>query len=194
MSRQTSIVASLALLIAFPLASCESLPGSRTQQSTAVGAAAGAATGALIAGKGNRLVGALIGGAVGAAGGYLIGAKTDWFKKDDGERRALQAIESARQNPATVADVEQASTADLNSDGFVTIDELVAMKQAGLNDEQMLARLRATDQIFDLTEDQKKALIDAGISPYVVAEMPRINQAEKNRVLAEQEALGTPSR
>jgi hypothetical protein len=68
------------------------------------------------------------------------------------------------------------------------------MKQAGLNDEQMLARLRATDQIFDLTEDQKKALIDAGISPYVVAEMPRINQAEKNRVLAEQEALGTPSR
>ena len=58
------------------------------------------------------------------------------------------------------------------------------MDQAGLPDTEFLARLRATDQIFELNEDQRRALLDAGISPQVVAEMPRINQAEKNRVLA----------
>ncbi|MGH7338516.1 MAG: hypothetical protein ACREI7_13120, partial [Myxococcota bacterium] len=130
------------------------------------------------------LIGALIGGAVGAGAGYLIGAKTGWFEDEDGDRHARTAIENARKDPATVADVAHASTADLNSDGFVTFDELVAMDQAGLRDTEFLARLRATDQIFELNEDQRRALLDAGISPAVVAEMPRINQAEKNRVLA----------
>jgi len=37
---------------------------------------------------------------------------------------------------------------------------------------------------LDLTAKQKQALIDAGISPYVAAEMTRINEPEKNRVLA----------
>jgi hypothetical protein len=174
------------------LTSCESLPGSRNQQSTAIGGVAGAAAGALIGGEGNRIAGALIGGALGAGAGYLIGAQTDWFESDDGDREARRAIENARSDPATVADVADARTADLNSDGFVTFDELVAMDQAGLSDSEMLARLRATDQIFELSEDQREALLDAGISPRVVAEMPRINQGEKDRVLARREPLGRP--
>jgi hypothetical protein len=174
----------LLLLLALPLGSCESLPGTRTQQSTAIGAAAGAAGGALIAGEGNRLVGALIGGAVGAGAGYLLGAKTDWFSRDDGDEHARAAIDAAHTRPATVGQVAKASTADLNADGFVTFDEIVAMDRAGLDDAKMIQRLRATGQVFDVTPAQRDALTEAGVSPVVVAEMPRINQAEKNRVLA----------
>ncbi len=184
MKRLQATLAALSIVISLPLASCESLPGSRTQQSTAIGATAGAAAGAAIAGQGNRIVGALIGAAVGGAGGYLIGAKTDWFKRDDGDEQATAAVQQAQRNPATAADVQRASTADLNGDGFVTFDEVVAMDKAGLSDREMIARLRATDQVFDLNADQRQALLRAGVSPTVVAEMPRINQDEKNRVLA----------
>jgi len=48
----------------------------------------------------------------------------------------------------------------------------------------MIQRLHATGQVFDLTSKQKQALIADGISPYVAAEMTRINEPEKNRVLA----------
>jgi uncharacterized protein YbjT (DUF2867 family) len=178
-------------VLATALAACESLPGSRTQQSTAIGGAAGAAAGALIGGEGNRIAGALIGGALGAGAGYLIGAKTDWFDNENGDRQARTAIENARSDPATAADVARARTADLNSDGFVTFDEVVAMDQAGLSDAEALARLRATDQIFELSEGQRRALLDAGVSPQVVAEMSRINQEEKDRVLARRDS---PSR
>jgi hypothetical protein len=191
MMHRLSIPVALVVLATTPLVSCESLPGSRTQQSTVIGGAAGAAAGAVIAGEGNRIAGALIGGALGAGAGYLIGAKTDWFEDEDGDESARTAIANARANPATAADVARARTADLNSDGFVTFDELVAMDQAGLSDTEVLARLRATDQIFELSGDQRRALLDAGVSPQVVAEMPRINQAEKNRVLAS-DSLGRP--
>ena len=184
MMKRLSISIVFVVLATTPLISCESLPGSRTQQSTVIGGAAGAAAGAMIAGEGNRLVGALIGGAVGAGAGYLIGAKTGWFEDEDGDQHARAAIENAQKDPATAADVAGARTADLNSDGFVTFDELVAIDQAGLSDAEFLARLRATDQIFELNETQRRALLKAGISPQVVAEMPRINQAEKNRVLS----------
>ena len=52
---------------------CEDLPGSRTEQATVIGGAAGAGIGAVLAEE-NRLLGALIGGLLGAGGGYLIGA------------------------------------------------------------------------------------------------------------------------
>ena len=177
MNRRTPTVALALLLFTLPSASCQS-------PSPAVSAAGGAAAAPAIAGKGNRIASALIGGSGGAAGGYLIGAKPDWFATADGERRARQAIENARQKPATADDVAGLQTADANSDGFVTFDELIAMKQAGFDDEDMLQRLYATGQVFDLTPKQKQSLIDAGISPFVAVEMTRINESEKNRVLA----------
>ncbi len=184
MKRTVPTAALVAALIALPpLAGCESLPGSRTQQSTAIGAVAGAAGGALIAGEGNRLVGALIGGALGAAGGYLIGSRTEWFGNDEGSAHAVQAVENARLDPATAADAQRASTADLNADGFVTFDEIVAMDAAGFGDDEMLRRLRATGQVFELNASQRDALLEAGVSARVVSEMERIRQDEKLRVL-----------
>lgn len=177
----------LACAMAGVLVACESLPGTRTQQSTAAGAVAGAAVGAVVAGEGNRLAGALLGAAVGAAGGYLIGARTSWFDDDDSSRAALDAVSDAKRDPATAEDARRASTADINEDGFVTLDELVAMDAAGFDDRVMLARLRATGQVFELNDEQEAAVIAAGVSPYVVSEMQRIRVEEKARVLADTE-------
>ena len=51
----------------------------------------------------------------------------------------------AQESPATVDDVRRSSTEDLNGDGFVTVDELVALQRAGLSDDPILRRLEATD-------------------------------------------------
>jgi hypothetical protein len=174
-------ILAMTLLVGAVIA-CENLPGTRKQQGTVIGGAIGTAAGAAIAGE-NRLLGALIGGAIGAGGGYLIGANTDWFDDPDRDRAAREAIREAQVSPASVADVERSSTADLNEDGFVTTDELLAMERAGLSDAEILDRLRDTGQIFDLSASQERALIDAGVSPTVVAQMQDINRDRREDIL-----------
>ncbi|HEX2238543.1 MAG TPA: hypothetical protein VHJ19_09450, partial [Gammaproteobacteria bacterium] len=68
------------------------------------------------------------------------------------------------------------STADLNGDGFVTTDEVVAMGKAGLSNQEMIDRLQATGQVFALNAKQKNDLTEAGVSPEVVAAMDNINR------------------
>jgi hypothetical protein len=137
-----------------------------------IGGLGGAAAGAAIA-KNNRLLGALIGGAVGAGGGYLIGANWDKIKGDKKED-AKKAAEKAEKNPATAADVRNSDTADLNKDGFVTLDEIVAMEKAGLSDKEMIQRLDSTDQYFELTKDQEKYLLDRGVDRTVISAMQQM--------------------
>lgn len=62
-------------LAALIIASCKSM--NNTQKGTAIGVGAGAAAGAIIAGKHGTALGALIGAAVGGTGGYLIGKNMD---------------------------------------------------------------------------------------------------------------------
>lgn len=69
----------------------------------------------------------------------------------------------------------QGGTADLNDDGFVTMDEIVAMQKAGLSDDEILARCRATQQIFQLSPEQEKALRDAGVHEKVVTGLRGMN-------------------
>ncbi|MGH7289393.1 MAG: hypothetical protein ACREI8_15390, partial [Myxococcota bacterium] len=107
----------------------------------------------------------------------------DWFDDPDRERRARETIRDAQVSPASVEDVRRSSTADLNDDGFVTTDELTAMERAGLSDDETLRRLRATGQIFDLSRSQEDALIQAGVSRRVVAEMQDINRDRREDVL-----------
>jgi hypothetical protein len=177
--KKNLVVSSLLLAVSI---GCENLPGTRESQGAVIGGAVGAATGAAVHGE-NRLLGALIGGAIGAGGGYLIGAKTDWFDDPDRDRRARETIRDAQVSPATVEDVRRSSTADLNDDGFVTTDELTAMERAGLNDDEILRRLRATGQIFDLSRSQEDGLIEAGVSARVVEEMQNINRQQREDVL-----------
>jgi hypothetical protein len=162
-----------------PITGCENLPGGEKEQGAVIGGAGGAAAGAAIAKK-NRLLGALIGGALGAGGGYLIGSQVE--KTKDGEDRekhreeAIKAHERAERSPAKASDVDRARTADLNNDGFVTLDEVVAMRQANLSDRDMIQRLDDTDQIFELTEYQEDYLRTRGVSDDVLRAMRDMNQ------------------
>jgi hypothetical protein len=170
------------------LAGCQNLPGTKEQQGAVGGGAAGAIIGSALAE--NELFGALLGGALGAAGGYLIGANYERLLGEKGDREdARQAVVEASRNPATAEDVDDSSTADLNGDGFVTMDEVIAMEEAGLNNERMIDRLEATEQVFVLNAEQEDRLIEAGVSPKVVAAMETINQEKRKQLLEERNEI-----
>jgi hypothetical protein len=170
---------------------CEQLPGRPREQGAVIGGVGGAAAGAALA-RGNPLLGALVGGALGAGGGYLIGAHVDKVRNNDSEG-AVEAAQRAQNNPATAEQARQAATADVNNDGFVTMDEIIAMDRAGFDDQEMLSRLRATDQIFELTPEQEEYLIQRGVSTQVVSAMRDINREERDRLLSErQDVIGRP--
>lgn len=171
-------------LLAISLGGCQNLPGTDEQQGAVAGGAAGAIIGSAIAE--NELFGALLGGALGAGGGYLIGANYEKLVGEGGDREeAREAVAEATKDPATAEDVDDASTADLNRNGFVTMDEVVAMEEAGLSDDEMIERLEATEQVFELSDEQADALVDAGVSSDVVAAMETINQDEREQLLEE---------
>lgn len=150
---------------------CSKLPGTAEQQGAVGGGVAGAGAGAALA-EDNRLLGAAIGGVLGAGGGYLIGREID--KRDEGEAR--EAAEQARRQPATVEQARTADSADLDDNGFVTLDEVVALEEAGLSDRQIVDRLEATDQVFALSQEQEQILLDEGVSRDVIRAMRTLNQ------------------
>lgn len=170
--RNRLIVFSLGSALAVaPLVGCEQLPGDEKTQGAVIGGVGGAAAGAMLGGDDNRLLGALIGGALGAGGGYLIGGQLD--KNEDDARDAARR---ARENPATVEDVRDARDADVNRDGFVSLDEVVAMERAGLSNREMIDRLGDTGQVFVLTEEQEDYLSDRGVDEDVIREMRDLNR------------------
>ena len=184
------LMSALTLTSMFGVTGCESVSNSKPQQGTT---AAGASTVGVA--KENRILRGLCGGALGPGGGYLIGAqlsKADQKHRDE----AIQASRNAEKRPATVADVGNSTTADLNRDGYVTMDEVVAMKNAGLSDQEMVRRLQATSQIFELTSEQEKYLRDHGVDNSVVGRIGTINQDvrdqadrdQKMREIAKQDA------
>jgi hypothetical protein len=158
---------------------CEQLPGSSKTQGAVIGGAGGALAGAAIS-KHSRLLGALIGGALGAGGGYLIGAQVQKTRDPDRHRdEAVRASRYAESHPARSSDVDpnsRSQTADLNNDGFVTLDEVVAMRDAGLSERDMIQRLRDTGQVFELTSEQEDYLRKNGVSRNVVTAMRDLNQ------------------
>jgi uncharacterized protein YcfJ len=161
---------------------CSNLPGNEKSQGAVIGGLGGAVAGAAIGGKENRLLGAILGGALGAGGGYVIGAQVDRVKDKDSDG-AQRAVRNAQERPATVEEARKATTADLNSDGFVTLDEMVAMEKADISDDNMIARLEATDQVFDLTNEQRNYLRDQGVSDRVISALSNINREARERLL-----------
>jgi hypothetical protein len=174
-------------LIVSPMAfmGCESLPGDEKTQGAVIGGAGGALAGGMLAGDDDRLLGALIGGALGAGGGYLIGAQVEKANDDKDREGAIEAARRAERNPARAEDARNARTADLNRDGYVTLDELIAMEEAGLSDREMIQRLEDTNQFFELTGQQEQILLDRGVSREVILAMRDINQDERQRLLEE---------
>jgi hypothetical protein len=169
-----TIQVGLASTLVFGLTACSSLPGSPKQQGAVAGGAGGAAIGAAVA-PNNRALGAIIGGAVGAAGGYVVGANKDKIFGTDKDEVA-KAETNSQVSPATATAAKNAATADVNQDGFVTLDEVVALKEAGFTDAEMIERLRATHQVFTLTPEQKQYLTQRGVSQNIVDQLSQINQ------------------
>jgi hypothetical protein len=152
---------------------CESLPGNEEQQGAVIGGATGAVIGASV--TDNRLLGGLIGGALGAGGGYLVGANWDKIRGNDKDS-AQEAMSKAQNDPATAQEARNARTADINNDGFVTLDEVVAMQKAGFSDDEMIDKLEATGQVFELTSANEQQLRDQGISGRVLSAMRNMNR------------------
>jgi hypothetical protein len=175
-------VAGLTSLLIFSSTGCKQLPGSPGAQGAAIGGAGGAAAGAAIGGEHHRALGAVVGGVLGAGGGYVIGANSDRIKNHD-STGADEAMRKAQTSPATPEQALNATTADLNKDGFVTMDEVVAMKRAGLSDQQTIDRLRATGHVFELTAEQQNYLRQNGVSDTVINAMPDVNREVRDRLL-----------
>ena len=173
-----------------PLAGCENLPGNEKEQGAVIGGVGGAAAGAAVA-KDNRALGALIGGLLGAGGGYLVGANMEKNKdKSDTEikKDAQTAADNAKANPATPEQARTAKTADVNDDGFVTLDEVVAMEKAGLSDPEMIRRLERTQQFFQLSADQQNYLHENGVSKKVVTAMVEMQPDKEARLATEKQS------
>lgn len=151
-------------------AGCEELPGGEKEQGAVIGGAGGALAGGALA-EDNRALGALIGGLLGAGGGYLVGAQLE-----KNEEEAREAAEEARQNPATVDEVPDSDTADLDGNGFVTMDELLALKEAGLDSDEIIDRAEATDQVFQLSPQQEDELANAGYDRETLARLENVNR------------------
>jgi hypothetical protein len=93
---------------------------------------------------------------------------------------AIKASDRDRDNPPTTSDVERARTADLNGDGYVTLNEVVAMRKAGLSDREMIRRLEDTGQVFSLSSEQENYLRERGVSDEVVRAMRNMNQGDRS--------------
>jgi hypothetical protein len=180
----------LAGVLTISFTACSNLPGDKGSQGAVIGGVSGAAVGAAVGGEKHRVLGAIIGGALGAGGGYVIGANTDKITGKDTEG-AEEAVKKSQEQPATAGDAELATTADINSDGFVTLDEVVAMKAAGFSDEKMVERLRATNQVFELNDQQKKYLRDHGVTDQLIGQMETINQPARDRLLGGDDVISS---
>jgi hypothetical protein len=103
----------------------------------------------------------------GPGGGWIIAASSQNIQQTS-LGSAQQSNRLAEQQPAGPADVERSDNCDLNGDGFVTMDEILALKRAGMTNEQLIARVRRTPEVFSMTDRQQQYLRDRGISQSVV--------------------------
>ena len=176
MARFSSLA--MVLIAANMSTSCAGLPGDPRSQGAVIGGASGAAAGAIIAGEDNRLLGAIIGTVIGGGGGYVIGNELE--KRSERDTREA-AAKSNKTSSFTVQDVQGSNTADLDTDGNVTMAELVALKRAGLSDAEIIRRSEATNVVFDLNDEQKQTLRQSGVSGTVIDKLVTINR-NKDRI------------
>jgi hypothetical protein len=159
-------LAGMAVAVAGMVGGCANLPRTPDGDAAALQTQARAA-GATIPGN-DSVLAMLVKGALGPSNGALVAA--DWIRiQEHQSSEAIDAASQARRHPATRADVGKSSTADLNGDGFVTLDEIVAMQNAGLSQNQIINLLEQTFYHFELTPPQRRYLRDQGIAPEVLA-------------------------
>ena len=73
--------------------------------------------------------------------------------------------------PQALSDVTHSDTADLNHDGYITLDEVIAIRDAGITDDALILRLKKANQVFELTAHQQNVLRDDAVSQRVIDAM-----------------------
>jgi hypothetical protein len=66
------------------------------------------------------------------------------------------------------------------------------MEDAGFTDAEMIDRMRATNQVFELTPDQQRYLADRGVSQNVINQMESLNQETRDRLMTNRPIGTTP--
>jgi hypothetical protein len=143
---RTCQFASLCLLF---LAGC----ATQAENGAAIGGLGGAGLGALVGhAAGNTAAGAVIGAGVGALTGAAIGAD-----KDDADARNRALIEARLQRSVSA--------------NAVTIPDVVAMSQAGVDPALIINHIRAHGMVQQLQASDLVALKQQNINPAVIAAM-----------------------
>jgi hypothetical protein len=139
-----------------------------SDQGALLGGLFGAGTGAII-GKacGNPLAGAALGAGAGALAGGAIGADMD---ATEAKNRALIAQQMGRQLRA----------------GAVTIEDVVAMTKANVNEELIITQVRAHGTATVLQPHDLIYLQQQGISPRVIAAMQACPPMQPQAVIVEE--------
>jgi uncharacterized membrane protein len=131
-----------------PLAMLTAASGCATHAETGAGLGGllGAATGAVIGSQtGNAGAGALIGGGLGAVTGGLIGAGQDEVDRKNAIR-----------------------TAAANAPPAVSPADIVHMSQSGVADDTIMAQIRSSGSVYNLTPTDVVSLKQAGVSERVL--------------------------
>jgi len=146
-----------------------------------------AGPGALVAGVGGGLVNAhdalarkLFGD---AAGPMLIAPPPppSTATGEDGPRAVTASATVTRHQMAsaqagwlTAAD---STSPDLDGDGTVSVDEVVALGRSGLSDPELAERLERTGRTFDLSTSQEQYLRVRGIGDDLIARLRTLNRS-----------------
>jgi uncharacterized protein YcfJ len=134
------------LISAVVASGCSSL--NNTENGALAGGALGAGTGALIGhATGHTGAGALIGAGVGALSGGLIGHAVD-----NSEKKA-EAVAAAQ------------------AQGSLGLTDIVQLAQSHVSDDVIIAQIRSTHSVFNLSAQDTIWLKQNGVSDYVVQEM-----------------------
>lgn len=114
-------------------------------------------------------------GRLGAAHGYVVGVAKERLSAPTAEARrgqseqAVLASMDAETLPLPPAATEDAPTADLNDDGFVTLDEVIALHRYGLDGPEIARRLTATGFVLAATDPQLRHLRAYGVPESALA-------------------------
>jgi hypothetical protein len=151
MDRKALTVVAIGLLMAFWAVGCRS--PYRADQGALFGGLLGAGTGAIIGDRlGNAGAGTAIGAGLGAITGAAVGSELDEI---EAQNRALIEQQLGRQLAA----------------GAVTLDEVVAMTNAGVDDELIINHVRAHGVASPLQTTELIFLQQQGVSTRVIKAM-----------------------
>ena len=142
--------------------------------------------GALVAGVGGKLVKAhdavarsILGD---AARPMLIGTPpaTAPAVEESPARAIPAAATSAHRQTASAEmaniDFASATSVDLDGDGVISLEEILALGRSGLNDAEALERLERTGRTFDLSTSQEQYLRERGVSDEMIARLRTLNR------------------